>query len=504
MKRQHPVAILRYTTKNFWLLLIPVIRGFATPDFNLQTWLNVAFFNIIIISALFLFAFIRWRFVKYEFRDEKFVFNGGALLKINYEIPYSIISAVSTKRIFWMRPAKAVSVYIDSESRAALNRRNDADVYIIIHSSELPQIFGVILQKNQSVKMTYKSSKWNLFIFSILFSSTLSGLVFIGTFFIQGSKVLGEQLESRFLTAITDVTEIAGKVISGVTPFAVGILALIFMGWLYSFITNLLRHLNFNIMRTGRNITIENGFFTRWKYYINTEKINYADIRQNLLMKVFSVMSVHVSCSGYGKAKNEIPVFVPVTTKKRVIGSMQMLLPKFRLKDVSIKPQFKFLLRFIGPPVFLILAVIASSFVSVWIFPEWYDVIIFAFIMFEIPSVYLLIVKIIAFLTSGTNCCDDIITLKYCNFYQFHQIIVPKHRIALINVRQNIFQRMNKSCDLIIYTNAESPKKHRVKGLALNEVSFFLGETGIRLTEDEVITKKRKAVNGRKSPLKAH
>ena len=38
MKRQHPSALIGYTSQKFWLLLIPLIRGLAAIRFDISRW----------------------------------------------------------------------------------------------------------------------------------------------------------------------------------------------------------------------------------------------------------------------------------------------------------------------------------------------------------------------------------------------------------------------------------------------------------------------------------
>ncbi len=474
MKRQHPIAIMQYMSKNFWLLIIPVIRGFATPGFDFYLWLKGAYIDIAVLLFILGSAFLRWWFVKYEFRDDCLSYRGGLFLKQKFEMPYSTISAISTKRIFWLRPTKAVSIYIDSETQSAVNKPNDTDVFIISDVKMLNTIFDKVPDKSETVKLKYEASKWNLLLFSFVFSSTLSGIVFIGTFFVEGSKVVGKQLEDRFLTAVTDITTIAEKVIAGVTPIAVGVSLVLLGGWLISFLSNLIRHINFCIQREGECIYIQNGFFSKWHYFINADKINYTDVRQNLLMKIFRVMSVHVSCSGYGKAKNEIPVFVPVTTRKRVIGSMQMLLPNFKMQKVRYKSNPKYIFRFIGAPAIMILVELLAGYIAAYFLPTWYNVIVFVILMVEIFTCYMLIVKIVSFSTNGIEYKDKTVTLEYNRYFQFHNVIIPETRIAMVKINQTIFQQRNKSCDIIIFTKAEFTKSHRVKGIPIADAEKLI------------------------------
>ena len=70
LKRQHPVALLGYTTKNFWLLLIPLIRGLAALKFDFYRWSQGAGWDILAVTAMIAIAVIRWYYTLYEFSED--------------------------------------------------------------------------------------------------------------------------------------------------------------------------------------------------------------------------------------------------------------------------------------------------------------------------------------------------------------------------------------------------------------------------------------------------
>lgn len=337
MKHQHKIAILKYTTKNFWLLLIPLVRGLIAMNFDFYHWLQGAYWDMIVILLMIALAVLRWWNIAYEIKEEGIFVQDGLFVKNEFLFPYKVAACVSAKRSMWLRPFGAVTVALDSDSHSASNKRGKADAELIFPLKDYRELYSKIPKESDSMKITYRASRGNLILFSFVFSSTLSGVIFIGTLFIQGGRIVGNELEEMFLTAVSDVTQAVQTIIKGVTPFAVALTLVIAVGWGISFVSNLVRHMNFRIKRYGENIFVENGFFSRWKYYINYSRINYADLRQNLLMKICRVMSVHASCTGYGKEKNGIPVFVPITTRNRVMDSIRLILPKFSVGNISMK-----------------------------------------------------------------------------------------------------------------------------------------------------------------------
>lgn len=479
MQRQHPIAIFRLMTKNFWLLILPLIRGLTALRFDFYSWVQGAYFDIIIILFILISAVGRWYFTRFEIGENEFLYQSGVFFRIKYALPYTAISAVTTERMFLIRPFRAVKIFLDSDGIAFGASPKSADVKITTDLKQSEKLFRLLQKQTSTANIRYTVSKPGWMFFSLVFSSALSGAVFLITFFIQGGKILGNRLEQVVYSAVNDVTEIAGTIIKGVSPAIVTISIVIAGGWLVSFVRNLLRHGNFTIARKGKNITITSGFLTKRKYYINTDRVNYADLRQSLFMKLCRVMSVHVNCSGYGKAKNEIPVFVPISRYENICSAMKMVLPDFILSDNEISAHANALIRFLLPPATVIFLFLVMSLTAVTLFPAWSIFILFLAVMAEIPAVNLLAVKLIAFYTSGISYKNNAVCLRYCKKRQYHTVIVPKSRIAMVTIKQSFFQRLNCTCDIIINTNSEYTKSHKVKGMTLCEAVKLINSAGI-------------------------
>lgn len=471
MKRQHPIAVLRYVSKNFWLLLIPLIRGLLALKFDFYNWLSGAYFDILIVLAIFGAAFFRWWNINFKVSGKGIYVSTGFFVRETMRIPYSSVTTFILKKTFFLRPLRAVTLYLDTDSSSTVNKPEDPDLKLIMREKDVNELLSriekskVVDEKNE---IRYKPNKRRMLFFSLAFSSALSGLIYFGTFLIQGGKLVGDELEERFLGAVNNVTKVAEKVIYGITPVTVGIIIIIGMGWLYSFFSNYLRHINFEISKSANGVRIESGFFSRWRYYINSEKINYADLRQNLLMKIFRVMSVNISCSGYGKQKNEIPVFVPVTGSRNVAEVIESFLPEFSSEEGErFGVRAGYIMKFLGPPTALIFAMIVVFAAAVVFFPEWYSVILFAAVMGEIVALHLLTVNLAAFLSNSVEVCSKSIVLRYCKAFGFHNVIAPTDKISEIKISQNFLQKFNGSCNFILYTRGERAVKHTVRGMQL-------------------------------------
>ncbi len=500
MKRQHPAALLGYTTKNFWLLLIPLIRGLAALKFDFYRWSQGAGWDILAVTAMIAIAVIRWYYTLYEFSEDGISVKTGMVMKYETKIPCLNVSAVTGEENPVLARFGAVKVYIDTD--AASGGKANADVSLMVYKEDRAKLFNILSAAFRSpenrgdrrektgsgMNFTYKASAGSLIAFSVLFSSALSGVALLMTALSGSTDIIGDRLEKDFFKAVNDVsdavTTLAGRLISGISPAGVAVSVIIGLGFLISFVANVCRHINFTVSRRGKCIIITGGLIVKRMYCLNSRKINIADMRQNLLMKLFGVTSVHVNCTGYGKRKNEFPVFIPVCGVRGtesggvrgLDGIMEKLLTGFSRSETYINPKLTYIMRFIGPPTALIFGIQAAGLVILMMYPVWRELIVFMTILCEIPAVWLLFVKACAYCTSGVNITADSVCAKYCKWYAFHTVTVPLERVSQIRITQNIFQRMNRSCDVHIFTSSEHIGSHRIKSLPIKEVQELIRE----------------------------
>lgn len=465
MKRQHKISILKYVKGKIWLLILPLLRGLLSEKMDLNGWIKNAYMDIIVILFLITYAVLRWWSVQYEIFKKGIYVKSGIVFRQETFIPYEAISCVTAYSFFLARPFRAVRISVDSESKSVSKKHNPNDFELYLSETEYSLLCNYIPYKNSNIKISYKASKRELVFFSLLFSSALSGIIFIGTTLIQGSRIAGRSVEENLTEFVNEVGEASEKIFGGAVPVSVALTLLLAAGWMISFIKNLLRHMCFRLKRCGKKIIVENGVFSSWKYYVNYSRINYADLQQNMLMKICKVMSLHVSCTGYGKNKNELPVLVPVTGERRVMSTIRTMLPDFTQSNILIRPAARSIVSYVLLPAAAVLLIPIAGVVLREFFHEWEEIIIFLTIMGEIPSIYLLAVKNLAHFVTGIGAGHKNLTLKYCRMYDFHTVIVPKERIAYVKIRRTLFQRASGCCDMVFYTCGERVRAHKIKGI---------------------------------------
>lgn len=480
MKRQHPIAILRYTSRNFWLLIIPLIRGLRFYGYDFYGWIRGAYIDIIVVIVIFTAAFLRWYNIKYSISKKGIKFKKGIFFKSRSFISFSALSVVKYGEYLHLKPFKAVVINFNTDINKTWNNNSECDVKLIVYVTEWKRILNKITIDKSDTEYIYKPSRKSLMLFALYFSSTFSGLIFFSALILNGGKLVAEEIENRFVSAVNNITMIAEKIISGLSPFSVAVVIIIAGGWLISFIKNYVRHINFKTERCKKSFIVENGFFSRRRYFINIEKINCIDLRQNLLMKIFKLMSVHVSSIGYGRG-NEIPLVIPVTHKKDIVSNMKILLPEITVNETEIHPHRKYLMSFVFLPTVFIYTVIAASLIVTMFFPEWYKVIFFASAMTEIFLLYFYFARLAEYFTNGIGFNRKILTMKYRKFFQFHYIMIPYDKITAVMIKQNVIQKRKTMCDFIVYERNKTIGAHKVKNVNITELIRMMKNTGILL-----------------------
>lgn len=480
LKRQHPIRILTLMSKNFWLLFIPLIRGILAlrPDINdIYAWISGAWVDIIVVLFIILSAVFRYRYATYEITSEKIISHSGVFIRKESVIPVNSLTAVTGEKKFLFRPFRAVVLYFDTDAGRV---KGISDLTLTVRYDDYEKIFKTLaLKKEDGIKAEYRPKKSHLVFFSIVFSSALSGIIFLSTFFIQSAKIVGESLENMLYVTVDDVATRLDRIMTGIPKIAITVSLVILAGWIYSAAANLLRYVGFRIERANTKVSIRTGFFTKRHYSLDTEKIFSADVKQNFLMKLFSVMSVQVDCAGYGHDRREIPVIIPITTKERVLSTMKLILPKMNITKRDVRPKPNCIFRYICVPFFMIILIIPAAVVAVKLFPVWQNFIVFMAIMLEIPSIIFLGAKIAAYLTTGISVSSDSLCIKYSFGTGFHTIIVPIENIVKISVTQSIFQAFSKACNVTFHTKTRLIRFHFVLALPYEETAKYLNDTGL-------------------------
>ena len=481
-RRQHPVKILTYIAKYLWLLFIPLAKYLIAAQFDLKSWFSSHWVEIVTLSFILGYGFLRWVFVFFDIEEDYIVAHTGYFGIAETRVYFSEISSLSLCTGYFYRAIGACTIYVDTDALSL----SGADITLDVTKKQADRIYELASKKcKNKPKYIFNSQKRNLLIFSLLFSSTLSGMLLTVTFIYEIYRIVGRETELEFLQRLNEQIEkmalfipkyllIAGVVIAG--------------GWLVSFLANLMRHWGFSCTRCEDMLLIHSGKGTKRRHVLRRDRINYIDYQQSLLMKIFNICTVAVDCTGYGKRRLEISALVPITTNSQAENSIRMLLPTVKRPPLTFRTGLGDLRRYIRPPLYMSLAIWGGY---LWVrrtlpdiefierlIPDWRSNLAIMAVIFSAPFIWLLMVRISAVFSSGIGFSEDHCQMCYVSMYRCHRLVVSRDKISKIVIRQDPVQRIFGTCHLKLYTTSEKRSCHILKSVSVKRVEQVLKEAG--------------------------
>jgi len=473
MYHEHPLRILRYSVKNIWLLIFPLLRGVSVLHFKAEDWyiwLKGAWFDILILCLIILFGFIRWNFSTISIDEGELVYRAGIILRIYTSIPVSSISVVTAERKFYLVPFSGVNLSFDT--RAGIFKTTDMTILVTEKISDEIMKSIPCAKMKKSTEEVHKAGAFSVLLFSVFFSSGFSGVVYIAAFFFKGGDI-AHDIISVSLSRITETTEKFTEKIEFIQkiPTAAVAVGIVFLSaWLLSFIVNILRYSRFHIDSDGEYFHVVCGILNRRNYNIKSEHINYSDLRQNLIMKIFGAVTVNISCAGYGAGSQYLPVLLPIKLEKNLGKSLEQLGIFGGVKN-EFRPKLSSVWNYTWQPVIFGLSLIPAYRISVHFLPALKNLIFFLVIMLAIPSVWLTVIRITALCTSGISIYDDKIILRCSKWTSFHTVVAERKNIVKFEIKQTVFQKYtNKNCRVSVWLCGETKARYTVRALKMSDV----------------------------------
>lgn len=482
-RRQHPVKIIMYIAKYLWLLLIPLAKYLIATQFDFESWVKTNWVDILTLSVIFGYGILRWVFIYFEIEEDSIIAHTGYFGIEKTQVYFSEMSSMSLCQGYIFRFLGACTVYIDTDAKSI----QSADIRLDISQKQAFRIYELATQKCRSKpKYIFNTQKRSLLIFSLLFSSTLSGMLLTLTFIYQAYRIVGREIEEEFLAKVNTQLE---KMTLHIPKYLI-VAALVVAGsWLVSFVSNLMRHWGFSCTRCADMLLISSGKGTKRRHIIMRERINYIDYQQSMFMKIFGICSVQLHCTGYGKRRLELSALVPITTNISAETSVRLLMPNMPTVGYDVRTGLGDVRRFVTIPLLICLLpgvlyeflcrLIPRFEMVVKTIPDWKSALTNLAVISMVPLVWLVIVKVNAAFNTAVGFEGGHCMLSYCRYYRFHKASVRMDRISKIKITRNPFQRMNGTCHLYVYTSAEGSNCHVVKCLNYEKLTSAMQKAGL-------------------------
>lgn len=382
----------------------------------------------------------------------------GLIWQRTTHIPLALLTTLTVERPLWMRLTGAARVAADTD---AGNHRM-ADIRLIVKR----RLAGLFLPDNTG-SAQYGIPIARLLLLAVLSSDSLGGILLLAALLRRGSILLGQRLEQK----VWQNLEYAAEAVAQIPRAAAIITLLLILGWLTGTVRHLLRHIPFALCRQRDTITIYSGWLTRRIHCCAIGAINYSDHRRTLTAHLLGLTTVYLNCTGYGKDKNTLAVLIPPCRPKQAEQEQKKLLADMVPVPLTLRPGHGAGWRYLRLPLLLLFMLPLLTGGLCRLFPHWQDLITHLAVLAATPCLWWLAVRWMDRRQAGIGYADGRYTLCYSRRLTLHQVTIPSHKIALTQVRQTPWQRYRGRCDLLVFTNHEFRRPHRVRHLPIKEVN---------------------------------
>ncbi len=490
MHREHPLRILKYSMKTIWLLIFPFLRGLwniikawnknqivgfrLSPEAFLQ-WLHGTWFDLLILATILGYGFCIWFFRKFAVRDGQLYVQDSFIFTRKRIMPVQNISAMTLEHALFLRPFHASYLYADTASGLL----NSTDIKLLIRREDETLFTSALPKLRQGKRHHYERrvKLWKILLFSVIFSSSFSGALYIAIFWFQSGRIARDLIQEFELTErLNMVSQELAVHLAGIPPVAVSVGILILSSWLLSMIANLIRYGGFYMESDKRQLFVKSGLMTTRYFYLQNHKINFLDIRQNLLTKLFKIYSLAVNCPGYGNQRGSLPICLPILTQAELVETMPMIFPGSRFLKNQLRPPKRSWWGYICWCVTGFAAIYPSGEIIERLFPRFQEFINLVQVTIVVPILWKLIVQIVSLNSSGVSISKNRICMRCCKGFAFHTIVAETDSIVKVRIHQHIWQKVSNTCHLTIYFRAETPYRCRLYCLDYTQTRELLSE----------------------------
>ncbi len=478
MYREHPIKILRYCIKNLWLLIFPLLRSTALFPFSPQTlmrWFVGAWFDILIFLVILGAAILRWRCCRFDFCRREIRMVSGIFLKKRRCIPCKNITSVTESDLCICHSFLPVLLKVDTAAAS----QPGASLRLWMRPEDLAAMHRTIpiLRHSDAPHRLYRPNAMLTLLFSFLFSSSLSGTVYIIAFFFQaGSAARDLFWELGLLRTLDELNTAAIRTFNAIPSVVVTICVFLAVCRVLSFVANLLHYGRFRTRVEHGLLSASMGVIIRRRTRLRPAAVHYVIGRQNLIMKLFGMQSLHLSCSGFGNGRRSMPVLIPLMPKKNAPLPLSALMP-----GVSDKPPPKLIRgcrdavwNFVWQPMTCIGAMLLAIVLPLRRIPIAEEILFPSACLMLVPAVWMLLIRLLSVSAEFIAYNGNQIQLHYSKGFSFYTITAPLSHIISVEIHRTPFTQRKGICNVVILLRGHKQRRHRLVGVSESQVRALL------------------------------
>ena len=454
--KPHPLMIFYFVKPTLIALILPAIQ--AILQYLTHNNVNgVRGFWLSIIGAIFGIAVLRWRSYKLicNQHEQVITIEYGFFFKRITKINITKLSSVQTVQNPVDFIFGAVTIKINTE--AGIHTR--ADFKFKLGTNKSRELALLLYGEEKAQPIKYSAIKVAVLVATA--SSAFTGMLVAVPILNRAGNLLGIGVGDMLLDGINSIS---AKIESYFPPILNTISLIILFFFLVSFTYSFFKYVNFRLFLEKDKLCVWMGAIVKTRTVFRKSAINNIKVEQTIIMKTLKRYALKVSVGGYGNAKGESEVIIPLGTKNEIRNKLKKHFPFFVRSGTQISPKRNYLTqsRFLFLPALYFIGVTALSIWSVFYFEYLTRFVVFLNFVF----------------------CTIIILYAYIGLFEYHysqisfgdnffarsskglrtlEINCPKENVGEIKITLFPPDRWYKTCRVRVLVHGERADNIRVR-----------------------------------------
>ena len=477
---QHPINILESISGKLFLLIIPIFRTliYVIIHGELSGWLQGAWLDLLVVLVIIGSGVYRWAFLRYRYNEKGLWVYKGILCTAVLFLPKEQISYLSRQEPWYLRPIRAVKLQADTDGGG----KHTYDVTLTLTRKESVQMIDTLFStKLEPVEERYQAKTGRIFLYALLNTNNLSGLLYFAAGLTTAIRLFGRQLEDFMREGVRRTAQFFSNSLSPV--FAV-LAAIVLLFWAGIFLAHLFYLLGFRCRRSQNVLRLSCGLISQHHTHMMVSRINSVTLVESNLSRIMGMGYATLRCSGYGKRDGANNLLVPSCSLLELRRETSTLLPEWKETPNQLTP-CRCIWRYLGfPAIFMgvvtVLALISGLLVdgigaTLWL----------VWGLFWLPMSWLFWLRWRGYRHAGIGVKDGWVTIRAMKGYRLTTTMVHRDRIVMAQLRQSPFQKRAGQCDVIFHIYGEGRDRIVLPGLNKSEAIGFLLRIGILMPNGE-------------------
>ncbi len=459
--RAHPVMIFTRMKPYLPVLILPLIRALVQYLTTRQID-GLLTLEVIALSFVVILAFLSYHAISITVCENRLILKKGVIFRHRAVIELSRLSSVVLRK----NPLDYIFGSVECSVNTEAGRPKSSDFTFRMYQTDVKRLLKLLY--GDSEREVIKFSPTKIALLAATTSSAFSGMIIGVPVVGQLSNLLGVAIAEVFLNEINGISL---KMKSLLPPMANAVTLIVLAAYGVSFLTIMLKNVNFKLQSDGEITEVKSGMLIRRHIVFKKSKVNNICIEQTPLMHIFKRFSMRASIGGYANTKGEKAVIVPIATYKGLKAELESRFPNMKAGKSCIESprtaatRFRFFL----PPMVGALIIFAATAASAIFLEHFADVAFFTMAVLLGFDLYYATVCYRNYKYSRISFGDSLFASGMVGL-NVRELYCPKNNIGMIKITRTPADRRYNTCKVKLVVRSENADSVRVKILDADTV----------------------------------